>query len=146
MVGPKGLARWFIFLDQSGLRAWDLIQAQFWQIAMKGVEVVAGNRGQERVPVPLFSYEWLPDSSLQRYRADYSLPSFMSVTRFSKAEVLTLSALPLAMAASATLRASCFLPAAQRMFAFAERLRNVSLTLIDWSTNFSASSQFLSAA
>lgn len=68
---------------------------------------------------------------LRNLTADYILPAFMSATRFSKAEVLALSALPFAMAASPALRASSFLPAAQRMFVLAERFRNVSLTLID---------------
>src|SRR5713101_6447769 len=74
----------------------------------------------------------------------YIFPAFISATRFSKAAVLALSALPLAIAASATVRASSFLPAPQRIFALAERLGNVSLTLMDWSINFSASSKFLS--
>src|SRR5215813_2143409 len=89
---------------------------------------------------------WRRYSPSPATRGDYILPAFMSATRFSKAEVLAFSALPFARAASPTLSASSFLPAAQRMFVLADRFRNVSLTLIDWSTNFSASSQFLSLA
>src|SRR5205085_9574255 len=64
-------------------------------------------------------------------RRAYIFPVFMSATRFSKLAVSTLSALPFAMAALPTVNASSFLPAAQRMFALVERLRNVSLILID---------------
>src|SRR5438105_10567763 len=76
----------------------------------------------------------------------YILPAFKAATRFSKAAVSTLSVFPLAIAASATAIASSFLPAPQRMLALAERLGKVSLSLMDWSMNFSASSQFLSRA
>src|SRR5205809_5414496 len=69
----------------------------------------------------------------------YILPAFMVATRFSNAAVSTLSALPLAMAASATVSASSFLPADQSIFALAERFRKVSFTLIDWSMNLKAS-------
>src|ERR1043166_3644694 len=70
----------------------------------------------------------------------YCFPAVRSATRFSKAAVLALSALPLAVAAAATAWASSFLPRSQRIFDFNERLPNVSLTLIDWSTYLSAAS------
>src|SRR5436305_499253 len=80
-----------------------------------------------RMVVQIFSVTLCLCGKLSRY----IFPAFMSATRFSKFAVSTLSALPLAMAALATVNASSFLPAAQRMFALVERLRKVSLIFID---------------
>src|SRR5882762_3940563 len=61
----------------------------------------------------------------------YIFPAFMSATRFSKFVVSTLSALPRAIAFSATVKASSFLPAANSACDLAERFWKVSLTLMD---------------